>query len=452
MKTWISGAAPGLALAVAFALGGPAQAVEPTTFTLDNGMEVLVLEDHRAPVVVQMVYYRVGAADEPAGHSGIAHFLEHLLFQGTDTLAPGEFSQTVSRNGGSDNAFTSHDQTAYYQRVAADRLELMMRMESDRMRNLRLGEDDVLTERQVILEERNQRVDSSPDSLFREQMAAAQYLNSRYGVPVIGWRHEMEQLSRKDAFDFYRTYYAPNNAILIVAGDVEPEAVLELAKTWYGPLEPTPGLGPRVRPQEPPQLAERRIGMVDPRVANPYLIREYIVPERDPGDQKAAAALRMLSELLGGNPATSVLGRKLVFDQKIATYATAYYSAMSYDDTTFGYVVQPVEGVSLAEAEAALDTAVAEFLEAGIDDAQWERIRFQLRAGLIYDEDDIMRQARNYGAALTSGLTIADVAAWPEALQAVTKDEVLAAARDLLDRRQSVTGWLMPEDQRENGQ
>jgi zinc protease len=204
-----------------------------------------------------------------------------------------------------------------------------------------------------------------------------------------------------------------------------------------------------VRPQEPPQLAERRVNMVDPRVADPYLIRDYVVPERDPGDQKTAAALTMLAELLGGNQATSILGQSLVFDQKIATFASAYYSGVSYDDTSFTYVVVPAEGVSLATAEAALDKAVADFLASGIDDAQWERIRFQLRASLVYQDDDIMDQARTYGAALTSGLTVADVEAWPEVLQSVTKDEVMAAARTLLDRRRSVTGWLMPTDQTE---
>ncbi|MCR8724882.1 M16 family metallopeptidase [Frigidibacter sp. ROC022] len=437
------------ALALAPLTAVPAQAADPTSYTLDNGLQVLVLEDHRAPVVVQMVYYKIGAADEPPGHSGIAHFLEHLLFQGTENMAAGELSQTVSRNGGSDNAFTSWDQTAYFQRVAADRLELMMRMESDRMRNLKLTEDDVRTERQVILEERNQRIDSDPGALFNEQMRAALYLNSPYQIPVIGWRHEMEALTRQDAYDFYKKYYAPNNAILIVAGDVQPEEVLKLAKTYYGPLEPTPGLGERTRPQEPPQLAERRLKMVDPRVAQPYLVRNYVVPERDHDDQRTAAALTMLAELLGGNAATSVLGQKLQFDSHVAVYASAYYSGVSYDDTTFGYVVVPSEGVSLAEAEAALDKAVDEFLAEGIDDAQWERIRFQLRASQVYADDDIGSQARTYGSALTSGLTIEDVQAWPDILQSVTKDEVMAAARDLLDRRHSVTGWLSPTEQKD---
>jgi zinc protease len=426
-----------------------APAADPTMYTLPNGLELLVLEDHRAPVVVHMVWYRVGSADEPRGHSGIAHFLEHLLFQGTEKLAPGELSKVVSANGGSDNAFTSWDYTAYFQRIAADRLDLVMSMEADRMRNLTLTEEDVATERNVILEERNQRTDSDPGALFNEQIRAALYQNSPYNIPVIGWRHEMTALTRQDAFDMYSRYYAPNNAIVIVAGDVQPEAVKALAEKYYGPLAPTAGLTERLRPQEPPQLAERRLSMADPRVAQPYVIRNYLVPERDPGDQKAAAALTMLAELLGGNPATSVLGRKLQFDSKVAVYSSAYYSDVSYDDTVFTMVVVPAEGVSIADAEAALDEAVAEFIEKGIDDGQWERIRMQLRAARIYADDDISRQARTWGAALTSGLTAADVKSWPDELQAVTKDEVLDAARTWLDRKRSVTGWLMTPEQSE---
>ena len=426
-----------------------AAAATPSTFTLDNGLQVLVLEDHRAPVVVHMVWYRVGSADEVRGVSGIAHFLEHLMFQGTDTLAPGELSQTVARNGGSDNAFTTWDYTAYFQRVAADRLGLMMQMESDRMRHLKLSEDDVTTERQVILEERNQRTDSDPGALFQEQVRAALYLNSPYGTPVIGWRSEMEALTRTEALDWYHKYYAPNDAVLIVAGDVHPDEVRRLAEKYYGPLEPTPGLGPRVRPQEPPQLAERRLTMTDPRVAQPYIVRNYVVPERDHDDQTAAGSLTLLAELLGGNPATSVLGKALQFDQKIAVYSSAYYNGVSYDDTSFGFAVVPADGVTMTQAETAMDQAVQTFLDKGIDDAQWRRIRTQLRAGLIYREDDIAAQANRYGAALTSGLTVADVQAWPDVLQAVTKDDVMAAAHKYLDRTHAVTGWLMPPDRTE---
>lgn len=430
-------------LAFATILPLPALAETTTSFTLDNGMEIVVIEDHRAPVVVQMVWYKVGAADEPAGKSGIAHFLEHLLFRGTENLAPGEFSETVAANGGSDNAFTSWDYTAYHQRVAADRLDLMMQMEADRMRNLKITEADMLVERDVVLEERNQRTDSDPAALFGEQRRAAQYLNHPYGVPVIGWRHEVGALGAQDALDFYQTYYAPNNAILIVAGDVDPDDVLAMAKEHYGPLAPTEGLTERLRPQEPPQLSERRLTLEDPRIGQSYVMRSYLAPERDPGDQKTAAALTMLAELLGGSPTTSYMAKRLQFDDPVAVYTSAWYNGLSYDDTTFGMVVVPVPGVSLDDAEAAMDRVLAEFIEAGIDADHFERIKMQSRAAQIYADDNVASLARRYGQALTSGLTLDDVEAWPDLLQSVTAEDVLNAARDVLDRNRAVTGRLI---------
>jgi zinc protease len=433
----------GLMLAL---LALPASAGEVTTFTLPNGLEAVVIENHRAPVVVHMVWYRIGSADEPPGKSGIAHFLEHLMFKGTDDRAAGEFSELVELNGGSDNAFTSMDYTAYFQRVAADRLELMMELEADRMRDLNMTVDDVETERAVILEERNQRVENDPGALFAEQRRAAQYLNHGYGVPTIGWKHEMAALTRDDAFAFYRQFYAPNNAVLVVAGDVDPAEVRRLAEQYYGPLEPSAGIVTRQRPTEPPQLAERRLSYADPRVAQPYVLRTYLAPERDPGAQEKAAALTYLTEILGGSGATSVLGRKLQFETQLAVYTTAYYDGSSLDRTTFGFGIFPVEGVSLADAEAALDRVLAEFMAEGIDDAQFERIKFQIRAAQIYAEDDIQGLARRYGEGLTSGLTLADIEAWPAVLDAVTKQDVMAVAAEVLDRRQAVTGWLMKPD------
>lgn len=416
-----------------------------TTFELENGMEVVVIEDHRAPIVVHMVWYKAGSADEPAGSSGVAHFLEHLLFKGTETVAPGEFSKVVAANGGSDNAFTSYDYTGYFQRIAADRLELMMQMESDRMVNLQLDGQDILTERDVIIEERNTRVENDPGALFREQRNAAQYLNSRYGVPIIGWRHEMETLDLDKALAFYRQYYAPNNAILIVAGDVTPDEVEALAKQYYGPLPANPELGERARPQEPPQTSERRMTFRDARVAQPYVMRSYLAPERDPGAQETAAALVLLSEILGGGQ-TSVLTRKLQFETQKAVYTSAYYDGTSLDDTTFGFVVVPADGVSLQEAEDALDTAVTEFLSEGVDAAQLERLKFQLKSQQIYARDDADALARRYGAALTAGLTVEDVQAWPDVLQSVTEADILDAARLVFDRDKAVTGWLMAEE------
>lgn len=416
-----------------------------TDFTLDNGMQVVVIEDHRAPVVVHMVWYKAGAADETPGVSGVAHFLEHLLFKATDTLASGELSKTVAENGGTDNAFTSHDYTAYFQRVAADRLGLMMSMEADRMRNLRLTEEDILTERQVIIEERNQRTDNSPQALFAEQANAAQYLNHRYGVPIIGWRHEMETLGLEDALAYYERYYAPNNAILVVAGDVTPEEVRRLAKEHYEPIPPNPDLPERARPSEPRQTAERRLTFRDPRVAQPYVSRSYLAPERDPGDQETAAALVMLSEVLGGGQ-TGYLNEKLVFEQKKAIYTSAYYRGQSLDDTTFGLYIVPAEGVSLEDAEAALDATLTQFLKDGVDEAQLDRIKMQIRAGQIYERDNVERLARRYGSALTQGLTIRDIQEWPEILQQVTEEDILVAARDILNRDTAVTGYLMASD------
>ncbi|WP_372610125.1 M16 family metallopeptidase [Aquicoccus sp.] len=433
-----------LALTVTFVLAlAPGTRADDTVthFTLDNGMEVVVIEDHRAPVAMHMVWYRVGAADEPPGQSGIAHFLEHLMFKGTETLAPGELSRTVARNGGRDNAFTSYDYTAYFQRVAADRLDLVMGMEADRMVNLRLAPEAVATERDVVLEERNQRTENNPSSLFREQKNAAQYLNHPYGVPIIGWRHEIKTLDREAALAFYERFYTPNNAILVVAGDVRPDEVRALAEEHYGPLPPNPDLADRARPQEPPQLAERRLVFEDPRVAQPWVNRSYTAPARESGAQEKAAALNILAELLGGGT-TSYLAEKLQFDDEIAVHTSAYYDGLSLDDTTFSLIVVPADGVSLQQAEDEMDATLAQFIEDGIDSEDLDRVKMQLRAAQVYARDDVERLANRYGQAMTQGLTVADVQAWPDVLQSVTEDDILAAAQEVFDRRRAVTGWL----------
>ncbi len=414
-----------------------------TTFTLPNGMDAVVIEDHRAPVVTHMVWYRIGAADEVPGKSGIAHLLEHLMFKGTRRMKSGEFSAIVAANGGSENAFTSFDYTGYWQRVASDRLELMMKMESDRMRGLVLSDEDVETERAVVLEERNSRTDNNPGALFSEQRMAALYLNHPYGVPVIGWKHEIQGLTREDALAWYEKYYAPNNAVLIVAGDVDPKEVQRLARRYYGRLRPSRDLVARHRPEEPPQISPRRLQFVDKRVAQPYVIRTYLAPERNSGDQEQAAALSMLAELLGGSGLTSVLGQELQVQQQIALHVSAFYDGMALDKSGFGMVVVPVEGVSLQAAEAALDAVLAKFVETGVDESHLARVKSQIRAAEIYERDDIQGRARGYGEALTQGLTIEDADAWPAILQSVTADDILAAAKMVLDPRKSVTGWLM---------
>jgi zinc protease len=440
MKNWLCGTA--LAAILAPLIAFSARAEDVTTFTLKNGLDVVVLEDHRAPLVVQMVWYRAGSADEARGKSGVAHYLEHLMFKGTKTMAPGELSRVVEANGGSDNAFTSYDYTAYFQSIAADRLPLIMRMEADRMRNLSLTENDWKTERDVIIEERNLRTDSDPGAIFHEQLGAAQYLNHPYGTPIIGWRHEMESLTREDALDWYRLYYAPNDATLVIAGDVTPEQVKALAEEYYGPLEPSPAIKPRHRVTEPPQLAERTLVYQDPRVSQPMLSRSYLAPERNPGDQRTAAALTILAEALGGNGQTSVLGRAMQFGSKTAISTFASYDGTSLDKTTFNLGVVPAEGVTLEAAEAEVDSVLADFLKTGIDKDQLARIKTQIEAADVYSRDSVHGRAMKYGEGLTIGLTIRDIEDWPGILASITGDEVMAAAHLVLDRRASVTGLM----------
>ena len=305
--------------------------------------------------------------------------------------------------------------------------------------------ENIETERDVILEERNQRTENSPGALFNEQLSAAQYLNHRYGTPIIGWKHEMEQLDLQDALSFYELYYSPNNAILVVSGDVLPGDVKTLAEKYYGVIPANPDLPERLRTQEPPQTAERRLTFRDPRVAQPYVSRSYLAPERDPGAQKQAAALTMLSEILGGGT-TSYLTEKMQFDEQVATYTGAYYRGGSLDDTTFDLVAVPAANVSLQEVEDALDTALADFMKDGVDPVQLDRIKLQIRAEQIYGRDDADRVANRYGRALAIGLTVQDVQEWPELLEAVTADEIMQAAELVFDRRASVTGWLMKSE------
>lgn len=416
-----------------------------TAFTLDNGMQVLVLEDHRAPVLTHMVWYKVGAADDPHGKSGLAHFLEHLTFKKTDELDPGDFSRIIEANGGQDNAFTSWDFTGYYQKVASDRLDLVMGLEADRMADVILTEEIVGAERDVVLEERGSRVDNNPEESFAEQRRAVQFLHHPYGTPIIGWRHEIEGLTAEDAIAFYRKHYAPDNAILIVAGDTTPEEVRTLAEKHYGPIPPA-GTPERVRVQEPEPLTERRLVQADPRVRQPYVVRSYIAPRRVPGETKQAAALTMLAELLGGG-ITSHLVQTLQFEDKLAIGAGSFYDSISYDPKQFGVYVIPARGVSLEDAEAAMDEALAEFIAEGPDPEHLERVKTQVRAAQVYALDRQDSRARLYGRALTAGLTVEDVQAWPEALQAVTPEEVVEAAKLVFEQGRGVTAYLTGTDE-----
>jgi zinc protease len=411
---------------------------------LDNGLEVVVVPDTRAPVVTHMVWYKVGAADEPQGKSGIAHFLEHLMFKGTDKVPPGEFSKIVARLGGQDNAFTSQDITSYFQRVAKEKLLQVMEMEADRMANLKLDEHEVLTERKVIMEERRSRVDNDPGSLLQEQMMAALYVAHPYHNPVIGWEPEIRKLDRSDALAFYKKFYAPNNAILVVTGDVQPAEVMALAKDTYGKIAANPEVGgKRVRPVEPEPLTERRLILRDGRVGKATFEREYLTPSASTSTEGEAEALQVLARIIGSS-ATSRVYNALVRDEKIASSATAWYSGIALDTGRFGFYAVAAGETKLENIEASIDRVIDEVINNGVTAEELERARNGEIANLIYSSDSQQSLAHTYGWNLATGRTIEDVETRKDRLKAVTRERIQAVAAKYLDRKRSVTGYLIP--------
>ncbi|MGA2127965.1 MAG: pitrilysin family protein [Xanthobacteraceae bacterium] len=421
-----------------------ASAAGAAGFTLDNGLQVVVIPDHRTPVVTHMIWYRIGAADEPPGKSGIAHFLEHLMFKGTARNPAGRFSKTLATIGGQENAFTSSDYTSYFQRVTPQNLATVMDFEADRMTGLILSEDNVASERKVVLEEWNMVSGNVPAARLGEQIAAALYLNHPYGKPVIGWHHEIEQLNREDALAFYRRFYTPNNAVLVVAGDVTPAEVRALAEQTYGKVAPRAEIGPRLRPQEPDPSAIRHVTLADPRVAQPTLQRAYLVPSLAAGKPGEAAALEVLAQILGGG-ATGRLYRALIVDQELASDAGSWYQGLALDATRFGVFATPRPGVELAQLEDALDGVVAAVADKGVAPEEVARAKTRMIADYVYAQDNQAAMARMYGSALTTGLTLDDVLARPDRLRAVTADQVQDVARRFLDKRRSVTGYLVKD-------
>lgn len=418
-------------------------AKKASEFKLENGLEVVVIPDHRAPVVTQMVWYKVGAADEPYGVSGIAHFLEHLMFKGTETIPAGQFSKIIARKGGDDNAFTSQDVTAYFQRVAKDRLASVMEMEADRMKNLRLTENDVNTERDVILEERRSRVDNDPSSLLQEQMMAALYRNHPYGIPVIGWEHEIAKLDREDAFAFYDRFYAPENAILIVAGDVEPDEVRALAEETFGKIPARGEPIKRERPAEPEHDASVTVTLEDPRAGRTTVQRLYITPSYTTGKPGEAEALELLARIMA-NGSTGRIYKSLVVDKGAAASAGGWYSESGLDSGRMGFYAIAGDDDTPEEMEAAMDAVIEDVRANGVTQEELDRARAGLLAEYIYNSDSISRMARQYGWRLAVGLDVEDVEDWPNRIKAVTTEQVHNVARDYLLDENSVTGILKP--------
>jgi zinc protease len=441
-----------LVAAATFCLIAPASAQSSqskravTDFKLANGLEVVVIPDHRAPVVTHMIWYRVGAADEPAGKSGIAHFLEHLMFKGTKKHPTGEFSAVVAAMGGEENAFTTQDYTAYYQRVPRDKLATVMAYEADRMTNLVLTDEVVKPELNVVLEEYNMRIANRPESQLDEQIDAALYLNHPYGKPVIGWHHEIEKLNRDYALSFYRQHYTPNNAVLVIAGDVDPASVRQLAEDTYGKVQPRAEVAPRRRPQEPPPQAVRSLTLADPRVEQPRLEREYLAPSYHTASPGEAEALQVAAHILGSG-SNSRLNQTLVVQRRIALNAGAWYEGTALDDTQFGIVARPRNNVTLPQLEQAIDQVLADFIKNGVTADELQRAKTKMIADSVFAQDSQARLARWYGTALMTGSTVKDVQAWPDRIAAVTAEAVQAAAKKWLQPERSVTGYLVKTGQ-----
>jgi zinc protease len=417
----------------------------PATFTLGNGLQVVVIPDHRTPVVTQMIWYKVGSADETPGKSGLAHFLEHLMFKGTSKHPAGEFSQTVLRVGGNENAFTSTDYTGYFQRVPSEELGKMMAFEADRMTGLILKDENVLPERDVVLEEYNMRVANNPEARLTEQIMAALYLNHPYGRPVIGWHQEIEQLDREDALAFYRRFYAPNNAILVIAGDVDATDVRPMVERTFGPIAAQPAIpARRLRPQEPEPVAPRTVTLSDARVEQPSLRRYYLVPSATTAAAGESPALDVLAQLMGGG-SNSYLYRSLVVDRPLAVSASASYQGTSLDATQFAISVSPRSGVEFAQIEQAVDEVISDIGQNPVRAEDLERVKTQLIAEAIYAQDNQATLARWYGGALTTGLSIEDIRSWPDRIRAVTAEQVRAAAQKWFEKKRSVTGYLIKD-------
>ena len=430
-------------IVVAHTAPGFAKVFDPVSFYLKNGLHIVVVSDRRAPAVSHMLWYKVGSADDPKGKSGLAHFVEHLMFKGTKRYKPGQASKIISKNGGNENAFTSYDYTAYYQVVAPENLALVMDIEADRMKNLVLDEASVMAERDVVLEERNTRTDNSDPARMRELVSNTMFLTYPYRIPIIGWRHEIEKLDKTAALEFYRKWYSPNNAVLIVAGDVNPTEVKKLAEKYYGSISPGPKIK-RNRVQEPPHVAGRRVLMESVQVGLAQLTRRYLAPSYQYDRIKHAYPLQLLSNILGSGT-SSRLYQELVVKKKLAVSAGAWYSPDNLGPSVFGFYASPKNSVHISEVENAIDNEILRVVNDGITESELEQSKTRLRRSAIFARDSVTAPARIIGSLLLAGQTLEQIEAWPEKINEVTAKEVKEAAQYVFDSRKSVTAILNPK-------
>ena len=438
-------------LAPAWAAAPPARQklLGAESFNLSNGMQVALIPNTRAPVITQMVWYKVGAADEIAGKTGLAHFLEHLMFKGSKNVPPGELSKRVRALGGQDNAFTTQDYTAYYQSVAVQSMEKVMKMEADRMKSLLMPPEEFESERQVVLEERRERTENDPRALLFEQMRYALFPGHPYATPVIGWEQDIKALTRADALAWHKAWYTPGNAILVVSGDITVKELQPIAEKIYGsiPVRPTPQT---VLPPVNNFPAETRMILRDPRIHQPQFIRLYRVPGVRQNKQESLA-LEVLQEILSGNASTR-LYKSLVFEQKIATSASLGYQGQVRGTGTLSIGIVPADGVPLEKIEAAFDAEIAKLAKDGITSGELAEAKTRLKDGAAFARDSLSGPARIIGAALAIGSTLDDVEYWTYDIDAVTAEQIKNVVQKYLagsdtDKPEFVTGYvLVPED------
>ena len=417
--------ARGAALAAALFL--PALAAAATVEReLANGLRVIVQPDRRAPVVVSMVWYRVGSVDEVNGATGVAHALEHMMFKGTKSVPAGEFSRIIAAAGGRDNAFTSKDYTGYFQMLHKSQLELSLRLEADRMTNLVLSAEEWGKEIKVVMEERRLRTDDRPRSLLYEQLLATALTAHPYRSPVIGWMSDLENMRVEDALDFYRRWYAPNNAIVVVVGDVEPQQVFRLAEQYFGAYQAKP-LPLRKPQEEPEQRGIRRLTVKAPAEL-PYVLMAYRVPAlRDPERDWEPYALEMLAAVLDGNEAAR-LNRTLVREERLASSADASYDGVGRGPGFFYLSGTPVQGKGAAEVEQGLRREILKIVEQGVTEEELKRIRAQAVAAHVFQRDSMFFQARLIGGLETAGLSHKTIDLQLEKLRQVTSQQVQEVA------------------------
>ena len=413
----------------------------PHSFTLSNGLRVVVIEQNLGDAVCHMIWYKVGGGDDPQGQSGLAHFMEHLMFKSTDTLKTGEFSRFVTKHGGRDNAFTSYDYTAYFQIVARSELGDVMGMEADRMKNLRLRDEDILTERNVILEERKSRTDTNPSALLHEAAASILYNHHPYGTPLIGWQHEIARLNGDNVEDFYQRFYHPDNSIVILSGAITNEEARRLAEFYYGDIE-RGDVNPRQRVTDPPIITERTVRLTDARVQQPLLRYYWRLPKHRHDESRASdEALSILTHYLGGGASSRLYEQWVVDDGVAVSVAMSFDSwGRDYDDVVLSVI--PAADVTLEELNAHIRSQWQAILSETIPSDDLKRVRQNLLAEAVYAQDSLMMPAYLFGIALTTGGTLADVEEFPERLNDVTMAQLNDAAAFLHDTHPHVTAQL----------